>query len=265
MKQPESERLSYFLEKPGVQKLHLALLDLASQQASLGQRLGPNHPQMMESTRQAAEIERQLHAEVEQETSAVRARFDAAVMREDALRRKLTHLEQSSIALRDLGARYDLLRNDVDTAHALHDSMLKQQIETAVNSELTASNVRVIERPEVAADPSKPRVPLNLMLGLIAGLAVAVGTIFLCDYFDNSVKSSEEVEGFLQLPTLATIPNFALARRTSGRAAVKANGESRGVSTRTGRAGRAAVARCRGVSLACARPFCSPPPGRRPR
>lgn len=220
---PESEAQSYFLDKPGIQKLHLALLDLRAQQAALGERLGPNHPQMLESKTQAAEIERQLHAEVDVETSAVRARFNAAALREDALRRKLVHLEQSSIALGALGARYDLLKNDVETAHSLHDSMLKQQIETAVNSELVASNVRVIERPEIAGGPSTPKVPLNMTLGLIAGMVAAIGAVFLCDYFDNSVKSSEEVEGFLQLPTLATIPNFTLARRTSGRAALKGN------------------------------------------
>lgn len=221
---PDSEALSYFLDKPGIQKLHLALLDLRGQQAALGQRLGPNHPQMLESMTQAGEIERQLRAEVAQETSAVRARFNAAGLREDALRKKLAHLEESSIALGALGARYDLLKNDVETAHALHETMLKQQIETAVNSELVASNVRVVERPEVPQGPSTPKVPLNMTLGLMAGMVAAIGAVFLCDYFDNSVKSSEEVEGFLQLPTLATIPNFALARRTSGRAALKGAG-----------------------------------------
>jgi capsular exopolysaccharide synthesis family protein len=57
-------------------------------------------------------------------------------------------------------------------------------------------------------------VPLNLILGLLAGSVCAVGTTFFCEYFDTSVKSSEEVETLLQLPTLATVPNFALARRT---------------------------------------------------
>ena len=210
---PGSETLAYFLDRPGVQKLHLALLDLRAQRAGLGQRLGLNHPQMLELGRSESELERQLAAEVAEETTSVRARYDAARLREDALRHKMTHLEEVAVELHALGSRYDLLKNDVDTAHALHDSLLKQQMETSVNSQLAASNVRVVERPEVPQSPSKPRVAVNLILGLLAGLFAAVGAVFFCDYFDNSVKSSEEVEGFLQLPTLATIPNFALARR----------------------------------------------------
>jgi capsular exopolysaccharide synthesis family protein len=214
-----SDALAYFLAEPGVQKLHLALLDLRAQRAALGQRLGPNHPQMLELGRHERELERQLGAEVGRATAGVRARHEAARLREDALREKLARLQDAAIEQNELAARYDLLKNDVETAHALHDSLLKQQVETAVNSQLVASTVRVIERPEVPRHPSRPSVPLNLVFGGFLGLVVAGAAVFLCDHFDNSVKSSEEVEGFLQLPTLATIPNFTLARRASVRAA----------------------------------------------
>src|SRR5213078_2610434 len=80
-----------------------------------------------------------------------------------------------------------------------------------------ASNVRVIERAEVPRRPSKPNVPLNLVLGALAGLVLAVGAAFACEYFDQSVKSPQEVEELLLLPTLATIPNFDQARRGTAR------------------------------------------------
>jgi hypothetical protein len=90
-------------------------------------------------------------------------------------------------------------------------------METAVNSELAATNMRVVERAEVPRRPSQPNVPVNLALGLIGGTILALGAAFVCDYFDNSVKSSDEVCELLQLPTLATIPNFALARGAPAR------------------------------------------------
>ncbi len=213
LRTPNTEPLDYFLDKPGIQKLHLALLDLRATHAALNGRLGPNHEAMRELGRQETEVSRQLRAEVEHEVAGVRARYDAALARESGLREKVAHLEQSAITLRDLGVRYDLLKNDVDTVTVLHASLLKQQMETAVNSGLSASNIRVIERPEVPEDPSTPRIPLNLALGLGAGLVFAFGAMSVCEYFDDSVKSSEEMENLLRLPALATIPNFALARR----------------------------------------------------
>src|SRR5881628_3749953 len=214
---PHGDLLAYFLDRPGLQKLHLALLDIREQRAGLEGRLGPRHPQVQELRRQQAEIEAQLRAEVEQEVEAIRTRYDAAKLSEDDLRGKLDELGVKAIELRDLGARYQLLKNNVDSAHGLHASLLKQRMDTGVNAALVTSNVRIIERAEAPLRPSKPNVPLNLTLGVLAGLVLAVGAAFSFEYFDQSVKSSGEVEDLLQVPTLATIPNFEQDRRATVR------------------------------------------------
>ncbi len=211
----ETERLAYFLGQPGVQKLRLSEVEVAAQMASLAPRLGPNHPQMIELGTQLGAIRKQIATEVAHELASLRAKFSAAKLRESGLRRTIATQEASAIAARDLGARWELLRRDADTAHALHQSLLTQQLQTAVTSELAASNVRVVERSELPVGPSSPNVPLNLALGVLGGLGLAVGAAFACEYFDSSVKSGEEVEDLLQLAPLATIPNFQMARRSA--------------------------------------------------
>ena len=213
---PDTEPLNYFLDRPGVQKLRLALLDLGAQEASVSDRLGPNHTQMVELRQQAKTIEAQLRTEVEHEVAAVRAHHGALQMREDRVRGKLEEQEHAAIEVQGVAARYEMVKKDAEAARALHDSLLKQQMDTTVNSELAPSNIRVVERAEVPQHATKPNVSLNLTLGLIAGLVFGLGAAFACEYFDNSVKSSEDVADLLQLSTLATIPNFTLARRRSG-------------------------------------------------
>ena len=214
----DSEPLAYLLDRPAIAKLHAELLDLETQEAPLAHRLGPNDPQMLDLRRQQAAVQRQLATEVAGEIEAVRARYDAARLRETGLRRKLAQQERTAVALRELGSRYDLLKSDADSARALRESLLKQRMATEVNAQLAAFTVRMVERSEVPRRPTRPSVPLNLTLGIAAGLVFAVGSVFVCEYFDNSVKSSDDVEGFLELPTLATIPNFALARKRAGTA-----------------------------------------------
>jgi capsular exopolysaccharide synthesis family protein len=109
--------------------------------------------------------------------------------------------------------------------------LLKQQMETTVNSDLAPPNLRVIQRPDVPAVPSSPRVFLDLLLGMLTGLVVAAGAVFAREYFDSSMKSSEEVEEFLHLPTLAAIPNVSTFGNGNGAAAqqgkrVGANGRA---------------------------------------
>jgi capsular exopolysaccharide synthesis family protein len=207
-----SDPTAFFLDQPGVQKLRLAILDVQAQRAALDQRLGPNHPQIQELARLESELTKQLQGEVKRGVASAHAHFDAAKMREDRLRQKLSRQESLGAELRNLGAQYDLLKNDVDAARGLHASLLKQRSETEVNSELAAPNVRVIERPEVPSRPSRPKVLLDLVLGTFTGLVLGIGAAFGRDYFDGSVRSSEEAEEALQLPLLGAIPNFTLAR-----------------------------------------------------
>jgi succinoglycan biosynthesis transport protein ExoP len=212
------EPLAHFLDaSPAIQKLRLALLDVEEQRAVLKLRLGPNHPQMADLRRQAAELSVQLENEIDQEIAAAKARLTAARLQEAELHRKLEDLQAHALQLRNLGAQYELLRADLENVRGLHDSLLRQKTETAVHSQLTASNVRVVERPEPPPRPSKPNVPVNLVVGLVAAVLVAGAAVFVHEALDSSVKSRDDVEGLLQLPALAIIPNFHLLRPGSTR------------------------------------------------
>ena len=131
--------------------------------------------------RETRELGRKRFFEIAQQTAGVKARLDASRAREKGLRTKLAYLEESAIVLRDLGARYELLKNDVESAENLYRTLVKQAMETAVNAQLAASNVRVIERAEVPEHPSRPNVPLNLALGLALAMGVSVVATIVCD------------------------------------------------------------------------------------
>src|SRR5207249_7494044 len=99
--------LNYFLDRPGVQKLRLSLLDLGAQEASVNDRLGPNHPQMIELRQQVAAVQAQLRTEVEHEVAAVRAHHGALQLREERVRRKLEEQERAAIDVQTVAARYE--------------------------------------------------------------------------------------------------------------------------------------------------------------
>jgi polysaccharide biosynthesis transport protein len=62
-----------------------------------------------------------------------------------------------------------------------------------------------------ASQPTKPASPitsLNVALGLIAGLLVALGIAALAEYLDQGLDSEEDVRDRLGVPCLAIIPRF---------------------------------------------------------
>ncbi|MHB8399785.1 MAG: polysaccharide biosynthesis tyrosine autokinase, partial [Candidatus Limnocylindrales bacterium] len=68
-----------------------------------------------------------------------------------------------------------------------------------------ANLVTVVDPASPPLQPSSPRVLLNTILTALVGLLLAIGFVFLLDYLDDSLKTSDDVEAALGLPTLGSI------------------------------------------------------------
>ena len=53
--------------------------------------------------------------------------------------------------------------------------------------------------------PVSPNIPLNLVVAFIVALMLSVGLSFLLEYLDDTIKTEEDVDKYLGLPTLALI------------------------------------------------------------
>jgi capsular exopolysaccharide synthesis family protein len=88
--------------------------------------------------------------------------------------------------------------------------MMKEKYEESRITEVgQLGNVRIIDpaRPEYI--PIKPKKKMNIILGVIMGLALGIGVTFVLEYFDNSVRSVEDIEKS-GMPILGSIPIIKL-------------------------------------------------------
>ena len=67
------------------------------------------------------------------------------------------------------------------------------------------SLLSVVEPAVAPAQPSSPRPLLNTAFAALVGLMLAIGIAFLAEYLDDTLKSSEQVEEAVGLPTLGAI------------------------------------------------------------
>lgn len=66
---------------------------------------------------------------------------------------------------------------------------------------------KVVEDGEVPKTPTSPSVKKNIAVGALAGLVLAAGVVVVLTLMDDTVKSEEDVEKYLGLSTLASIPD----------------------------------------------------------
>lgn len=104
----------------------------------------------------------------------------------------------------------------INTRKDLLAGLVKRQSETEVASRVQTSqesNVRIVDQAIVPRAPFAPSLRADLATSLLLGLIFGTGLVVLLEYLDRTVKSPEELESLLGVPTLAVIPDIEESRR----------------------------------------------------
>jgi tyrosine-protein kinase Etk/Wzc len=100
------------------------------------------------------------------------------------------------------------LKRNAAVSAEIYTFLLQKLEEARIAKASTLSNIRVIDMAVVPQGAISPNIRLNLMLGLIAGLLLAVGIAFFLEFIDDSLKTVEEVERHINRPLYGIIPRI---------------------------------------------------------
>ncbi|HEY3368824.1 MAG TPA: Wzz/FepE/Etk N-terminal domain-containing protein [Symbiobacteriaceae bacterium] len=73
---------------------------------------------------------------------------------------------------------------------------------------MKVENVKIVDEALVPTLPVSPRKTMNVAIAFVLGALAAVGTAFLLELLDTSIKTPDDVTRHLGLPVLGTIPVF---------------------------------------------------------
>jgi uncharacterized protein involved in exopolysaccharide biosynthesis len=149
-----------------------------------------------------------MRQEVETALRSVEAEYKVAKAREDALAARMDAVKRETLDLNEKEIQYTALQREVGSNQQLYDVVLKRVKETGLSGGLETNNVRIVEEAQVPRSPVRPRIWLNISLALVVGLMLGAGLAFFVEYFDNTIKTPEEAERYLGLPTLGMIPLY---------------------------------------------------------
>ena len=199
-----------------IQQQKIELAGLNQKKAQLAETFGDRHPEMVAINSAIDMAQAKLDAEIEKVVAAVTAEYQAAVTQENTLVAALAAQEQEVQGLNGMAVEYGVLERNAQSARQLYDNLLQRAQETGVAGELRTTGIRVVDPAAEPREPARPRKALNLALGFIVALIGSVGLAFLFEYFDNRVKTPEEMESVLGITSLAMLPAVSTASTTGG-------------------------------------------------
>lgn len=77
-----------------------------------------------------------------------------------------------------------------------------------IGSIIEGSSAKIVDSAIVAATPSSPSYPRNMILGFAAGLVLSAGFVMLRELFDTTIRNEEMVTQISKHPILAAVPNM---------------------------------------------------------
>lgn len=203
----------YTDDHPDVIRLRQNIADLKQKMASA--------PGTTSAAANSAGVEtpeiQQLRAQVHQYDSVIK---EKTTQQRDVQRQIALYQSRVQVSP-NVEEQYKLLTRDHESALGFYNDLLKKRSESSMvsdmNHQIANAEFRILDPANLPDGPSFP-VPLYFVLGgLAVGLALGAGAMALSELRDKTLRTEEDVEFFLQLPTLANIPSVESARRRTAK------------------------------------------------
>ena len=199
--------------------LTIQLAELRREYARLSQTFTDDYPEVAQLKGQISELETVVTEEQQRLRSRIESDYRVAVQRENMLLEAIAAEERAASALGPKSGAYHVLRQAVIADRALHAALQEQQREAEVSAAVGATHIAVVDRAVPPLEPHHPVFGINLALAVMLGMVMGIGTAFVREYADDTVRTGEDVNDTAHLPILAMIPSHAEAGAARGTAA----------------------------------------------
>ncbi len=166
----------------------------------------PGFPMMVGLKARIDDIDQQIEQEVEKTKNTIRSTYELAVQREQAISSDLDATRAELIDTRNRSVEYTMLQREADTNRTLYDGLLQRYKEISVIGGIAANGLSVVDQASLPGGPYSPRLVLNIALALFGGIVLGFGAALGLEFFDNTIKTPDQMEALLGIPVLGLIP-----------------------------------------------------------
>lgn len=189
-----------------IQDLQQQYSMLEAEYKDLSVTFKPGYPKLQQLQAKMNEISVRINMEKQQIINSIKNTYETALKTEQYL---ITNAEAQKIKALELGEKstqYKILEREVDTNKSIYQSLLQRSKEIEATVGAAVTNIQIIDRATQPLYPFKPQVAKNLLLALVLGLMLGVGTAFTLEAFDNTIKNPDELADRFHIPVLGLIP-----------------------------------------------------------
>ncbi len=196
------------LRNQAINNLRQRRAELSAEYRRLMVQFEPSYPAAQAVQSQISQLDQSISREEGRVSGSLQADYREAQERERALQSKVDQLKSSYLDLRRRSIQYNIYQQEVDTNRSLYDGLLQRFKEIGVAGGVGVNNISIVDLADVPEKPSSPKLLINLLIALFAGLGLGGLVAFALEQMDEAIADPGEVERRLGLPLLGSVPKL---------------------------------------------------------
>jgi capsular exopolysaccharide synthesis family protein len=194
------------LSNVAINQLRERRAELAAEYQRLMVQFEPGYPAAQAIQSQITQLDKSIAREEARVASSIASDYRSALQRQQGLQSRVNELKASLLDLRRRSIQYAIYQREVDTNRQLYDGLLQRYKEIGVAGGVGVNNVSIVDAADVPEKPSSPRLGLNLLLGILAGIGLGVLVVLILEQSDESIADPAEVQRLLGVPLIGSVP-----------------------------------------------------------
>lgn len=198
--------LADVLQSNTITRMKDELAKARRRRAELATKYGSRHPDMQQSMADVREAQRQLDGEINRLVSNVSNEYDVARGREKQLQTDLEKLKSNQSATNEVSVELLELKRRAQNTRQIYEALLARYKSTAETQNLQLPDVRVVERANIALQPSGPNRNRIVILGLVGALGLSLMLVLALEFMTHGISRPEDAERVFDVAHLSSIP-----------------------------------------------------------
>ena len=197
------------LDSPVLNELRAREIELNRQRAELSMEYGERHPRMVNLRSEQATLEERKMAEIRQITQRLNDEVQVLRSREATLESNIDSLQSQMAQYQEAEIGLQALQRDANADRDLLETYINRSKEIASQQKAQEPDARIISRAVMPDEATYPRRELIFGVVFLGALLIGSLAVFGLEQLDNTLRSSEQIEDLIGLPTLGLVPSIS--------------------------------------------------------
>ena len=186
--------------------LRMQDLELGRRVAELSEKLGDNHPRLIQARNELSTVRGRFAAETQRIAVAIQAELEAARSEEEQLKIQVERASSVSGEASQYEAELKQLEREAQSSRSIYESFLNRFKELREQQDIQRPDARVLSYARPSYSPSFPQYQNALVIAFVIGCMLGMGSAIGLEKLDRGFRSASQVENATGLAVLGMIP-----------------------------------------------------------